>query len=185
MQRHVGLPRPPYGEVDDLLFCWEAHRIALGGCDMLLLANASNRFAAFACMQPGEWRDWERSAVSALRASLAACGFAEGSIDAYLFFGGIPVVTRTHGRRPVAFMNVLVDKLLPLALPLPSDEGEPFRTSCSASPTSVWRARRPASRVSACRPSASRPTSRVWESGGRGRRSVLPRIFALKTRHSA
>ncbi|MFR1639044.1 MAG: hypothetical protein ACLSVD_07615 [Eggerthellaceae bacterium] len=50
--------RPPYGEVDDLLFCWEAHRIALGGCDMLLLANASNRFAAFACMQPGEWRDW-------------------------------------------------------------------------------------------------------------------------------
>ena len=62
----------------------------------------------------------------ALRASLAACGFAEGSIDAYLFFGGIPVVTRTHGRRPVAFMNVLVDKLLPLALPLPSDEGEPF-----------------------------------------------------------
>ncbi len=118
MQRHVGLPRPPYGEVDDLLFCWEAHRIALGGCDMLLLA--------IACMQPGEWRDWERSAVSALRASLAACGFAEGSIDAYLFFGGIPVVTRTHGRRPVAFMNVLVDKLLPLALPLPSDEGEPF-----------------------------------------------------------
>ena len=116
MQRHVGLPRPPYGEVDDLLFCWEAHRIALGGCDMLLLANASNRFAAFACMQPGEWRDWERSAVLALRASLAACGFAEGSIDAYLFFGGIPVVTRTHGRRPVAFMNVLVDKLLPLAL---------------------------------------------------------------------
>ena len=126
MQRHVGLPRPPYGEVDDLLFCWEAHRIALGGCDMLLLANASNRFAAFACMQLGEWRDWERSAVLALRASLAACGFAEGSIDAYLFFGGIPVVTRTHGRRPVAFMNVLVDKLLPLALPLPSDEGEPF-----------------------------------------------------------
>ena len=120
MQRHVGLPRPPYGEVDDLLFCWEAHRIALGGCDMLRLANASNRFAAFACMQLGEWRDWERSAVLALRASLAACGFAEGSIDAYLFFGGIPVVTRTHGRRPVAFMNVLVDKLLPLALPLPS-----------------------------------------------------------------
>lgn len=129
MQRHVGLPRPPYGEVDDLLFCWEAHRIALGGCDMLLLANASNRFAAFACMQPGEWRDWERSAVSALRASLAACGFAEGSIDAYLFFGGIPVVTRTHGRRPVAFMNVLVDKLLPLALPLPSDEGEKSSSS--------------------------------------------------------
>ena len=125
MQRHVGLPRPPYGEVDDLLFCWEAHRIALGGCDMLLLANASNRFAAFACMQPGEWRDWERSAVSALRASLAACGFAEGSIDAYLFFGGIPVVTRTHGRRPVAFMNVLVDKLL--ALPLALDAAaDPF-----------------------------------------------------------
>lgn len=88
MQRHVGLPRPPYGEVDDLLFCWEAHRIALGGCDMLLLANASNRFAAFACMQPGEWRDWERSAVSALRASLAACGFAEGSIDAYCSSAG-------------------------------------------------------------------------------------------------
>ena len=148
---------------------------------MLRLANASNRFAAFACMQLGEWRDWERSAVLALRASLAACGFAEGSIDAYLFFGGIPVVTRTHGRRPVAFMNVLVDKLLPFR----PTRASRSRTSCAASPTSIWRARRPASRVSAGRPSASRPTSRVWESGGRGRRSVLPRIFALKTRHSA
>lgn len=126
LQRHLRLPRPPYGEVNDLLFCWEAHRVALGGCDMLLLANASNRFAAFACMQPGEWRDWERVALAALRASLAASGFDEGAIDAYLFFGGAADVTRTHGRRPVAFLNVLVDKLLPLSLPLPLDEGAPF-----------------------------------------------------------
>ncbi len=142
LQRHLRLPRPPYGEVDDLLFCWEAHRTELGGCDMLLLANASNRFAAFACMQPGEWRDWERVALAALRASLAASGFDEDVIDAYLFFGGAAHVTRTHGRRPVAFLNVLVDKLLSLPLPLPSDEGAPFprelcrlaneRTACRA-----------------------------------------------------
>lgn len=126
LQRHLRLPRPPYGDVDDLLFCWEVHRAALGGCDMLLLANASNRFAAFASKQPGEWPDWERVALAALRASLAASGFDEDAIDAYLFFAGPSRVTRTHGRRPVAFLNVLVDKLLPLSLPLPPDADAAF-----------------------------------------------------------
>lgn len=126
LQRYVRLPRPPYGEVDDLLFCWETHRVALGGCDVLLLANASNRFAAFACMQPGEWCDWECRAFSALRAALAASGFEEDVIEAYLFFGGAVDVTRTHGRRPVAFLNVLVDKLLPLSLPLDAADSFPL-----------------------------------------------------------
>ena len=126
LQRHLRLARPPYGEPEEPLFCWEAHRVALGGADVLLLANACNRFAAFACMQPGDWRDWEAVALAALRASLAASGFDEDAIGAYRFFAGAAEVTRTHGRRSVAFMNVLVDKLLPLALPLPSDEGEPF-----------------------------------------------------------
>ena len=40
---------------------------------------------------------------------LAACGFDEDAIGAYRFLAGAPEVTRTHGRRPVAFMNVLVD----------------------------------------------------------------------------
>lgn len=124
LQRHLRLARPPYGEIDDLAFCWEAHRVLLGGCDVLLLANASNRFAAFAVMQPGEWRDWQGAALAALRASLSTCGFDERAIDAYLFFGGAADVTRTHGRRPVAFLNVLVDKLL--ALPLSLDPREPF-----------------------------------------------------------
>ena len=64
-------------------------------------------------------------ALAALHASLAACGFDEDAIGAYRFLAGAPEVTRTHGRRPVAFMNVLVDKLL--ALPLALDAaGDPF-----------------------------------------------------------
>ena len=114
LQRHLRLARPPYGEPEEPLFCWEAHRVALGGADVLLLANACNRFAAFACMQPGDWRDWEAVALAALRASLAASGFDEDAIGAYRFFAGAAEVTRTHGRRSVAFMNVLVDKLLAL-----------------------------------------------------------------------
>ncbi len=125
LQRHLRLARPPYGEPDDLAFCWEAHRAALGGADVLLLANASNRFAAFACMQPADWRDWEAVALAAMRASLATCGFDDRAIDAYLFFAGAPEVTRTHGRRPVAFLNVLVDKLLRLPLALDA-AAEPF-----------------------------------------------------------
>ena len=125
LQRHLRLARPPYGEPEEPLFCWEAHRAALGGADVLLLANACNRFAAFACMQPGDWRDWEAVALTALRASLAASGFDEDAIGAYRFLAGAPEVTRTHGRRPVAFMNVLVDKLL--ALPLALDAvADPF-----------------------------------------------------------
>ena len=53
LQRFLRLPRPPYGEADDPLFCWEAHRVRLDGCDVLLAVNASNRFLAAACMQPG------------------------------------------------------------------------------------------------------------------------------------
>lgn len=90
----------------------------LGGADMLLLVNANNRFAAFACMQPGDWLDWERVALEAVHASLSTCGLSEDAIGAYYFFAGKPEVTRTHGRRPVAFMNVLVDKLLALPLDL-------------------------------------------------------------------
>lgn len=125
LQRHLRLPRPAYGEVDDLAFCWEAHRVLLGGADVLLLVNASSRFAAFACMQPGDWRCWQDTALAALRAALADAGFDAPMIDAYLFFGGAPAVTRTHGRRPVAFLNVLVEKLLSLPLSLDA-RGEPF-----------------------------------------------------------
>ncbi|MBC2889757.1 DUF6933 domain-containing protein [Gordonibacter massiliensis (ex Traore et al. 2017)] len=119
LQRFLRLPRPPYGEVDDLFFCWEAHRVTLGGRDVLLLANAGNRFAAAACMQPADWRAWEDVAVEAIRRALAASGLGEREIGAYLFFAGAPEVTRTHGRRPVAFLNVLVDKLL--AFPFDAD----------------------------------------------------------------
>ena len=152
LQRHLRLARPPYGEPEEPLFCWEAHRAALGGADVLLLANARNRFAAFACMQPGDWRDWEAVALAALHASLAACGFDEDAIGAYRFLAGAPEVTRTHGRRPVAFMNVLVDKLLAIR----------SRRSCAAWRTSGCPARRPASRALACPPDALPPTSRVW-----------------------
>lgn len=112
LQRFLRLPRPPYGDPDDLLFCWEAHRVQLGGCDVLLAANASNRFLAAACMQPGDWLMWEDVAAASIRDALAASGFDGRKADAYLFFAGASEVTRTHGRRPVAFLNVLVDKLL-------------------------------------------------------------------------
>ena len=112
LQRFLRLPRPPYGEVDDLLFCWEAHRVQLGGRDALLAVNASNRFLAAACMQPADWMAWEDVAVASIRGALVASGFDGREADAYLFFAGAPHVTRTHGRRPVAFLNVLVDKLL-------------------------------------------------------------------------
>lgn len=124
LQRHLRLPRPAYGEVDDLAFCWEAHRVLFGAADVLLLVNASSRFAAFARMQPGDWRCWQDAALAALRAALADAGVDVSTIDAYLFFGGAPSVTRTHGRRPVAFLNVLVERLLPLSPSL--DMREPF-----------------------------------------------------------
>lgn len=75
-------------------------------------------------MQPGDWRYWQDTALAVLRAALADAGFDAPTIDAYLFFGGAPAVTRTHGRRPVAFLNVLVEKLL--SLPLSFDAREPF-----------------------------------------------------------
>lgn len=112
LQRFLRRAQPPYGEPDDLAFCWETHRVVLDGQDVLLLVNASSRFLAAACMQPADWCMWEDVAAASIRAALLASGFSEHAADAYAFFGGTPEVTKTHGRRPVAFLNVLVDQLM-------------------------------------------------------------------------
>lgn len=129
LQRFLCRRRPEYGEVDDFFFCWEAHRVVLDGTDVLLLANASNRFAALSCLQPGDWRVWEDVALKSVRRALLASGFDGRAADAYLFFAGAPEVTRTHGRRPVAFLNVLVDKLL--AAPVRVDRSCVFQSALS------------------------------------------------------
>ncbi len=110
---------------DEPLFCWEAHRAALGGGDVLLLANARNRFAAFACMQPGDWRDWERRGrgVAHLACSLRV---RRG------FDRRVPVLRRDSGRdahaRPASRRVHERAGGQAAAAPAcpPSDEGEPF-----------------------------------------------------------
>lgn len=126
LQRFLRHPQPPYGEPNNLVFCWETHRVVMDGCEVMVLINASNRFLAAACMQPADWRLWEEVATASIRQALLASGFDGRVVDTYLFFGGAPEVTKTHGRRPVAFLNVLVDQLM--AAPVRVDPAQAFQS---------------------------------------------------------
>jgi len=57
LQKFLGLPKPPYGELCDLFFCWELHKVPDVSRSTLIAVNASNRFAlVFMGMRAGSWR---------------------------------------------------------------------------------------------------------------------------------
>jgi hypothetical protein len=111
-QKFLKVKQPPYGGIDDLFFCWEAHHIKLGGRSTLFVVNANNRFATIvSCMKGYDWRQWDIIAVDAIHWALELEGFTQSEIDRYFSWAGPEEVTKTHGRKPVANMNRLIDDL--------------------------------------------------------------------------
>ena len=73
---------------------------------------------AFVCFDvPGLlWADLPGLFRAGLTDSLSAAGFAPTQIEAYLQAAGETRLTRTHGRREVAFLNRAWEDVLALAL---------------------------------------------------------------------
>ena len=101
LQRKLKLKSVPYGAPLERLHCWDLHCIPLRGQDSLLLVHCASRYTIVACGVSGlEW------------ARLLDAGLPEKTVEDYLRAAGAPELTRTHGRREVAFLNRAWDDVL-------------------------------------------------------------------------
>mgnify|MGYP007105337147 FL=1 len=112
LQRFLHQKPPPYGSEIGRYFCWDLHVIQLRGRNCLLAVQCHSRYAFVRFDVPGLlWADLP----GLFRAgSLTAAGFGPAKIEAYLQTAGEVRLTRTHGRREVAFLNRAWEDVLAL-----------------------------------------------------------------------
>lgn len=115
LQRKLGLKSVPYGLPLDRRYCWDLHCITLRGESSLLLVHCASRYAIVAHGLSGP--DWGRLpdfAMEQIRLGLLDAGLPEQAAADYLRAAGGPALTRTHGRREVAFLNRAWEDVLAL-----------------------------------------------------------------------
>ena len=89
----------PYGEERDLRHCWDAHCITLHGRSSLLLVHSASRYTLVRFdMTPWDWKELQKIAGEEIRFGLQEAGLEAAAAEEIQF-------TRTHGRRPVAYLN--------------------------------------------------------------------------------
>ncbi len=123
LQKFLKLKAPEYGDTPDLFFCWEVHRAEIQGLKLLVAVNSSNHFCAMSRMTGAKWKHWEDQTAQAIRVAMECSKFTSEQIEDYFAAAGPIVVTKTHGRKPVASMNRAIEDLWPNSF---SDE-DPFQ----------------------------------------------------------
>ena len=96
----------PYGDPVCRGLCWDAHCITLHGRSSLLLVHCESRYTCVRFdLSPMDWKRLEEIAGAEIRLSLLDAGISEERVSNYLQEAGEIRMTRTHGRREVAFLN--------------------------------------------------------------------------------
>ena len=96
----------PYGEPIDRGLCWDAHCITLHGRSSLLLVHCASRYTCVRYdLSPMDWKCLEEIAIEEIWLGLLDAGMPEEQVAEYLQEAGEIQMTRTHGRREVAFLN--------------------------------------------------------------------------------
>ena len=96
----------PYGEPIQRGACWAAHCITLHGRSSLLLVHCESRYTCVRYdLSPMDWKRLEEIVHEEIRLGLLDAGIPEEQVAAYLQEAGEMQLTRTHGRREVAFLN--------------------------------------------------------------------------------
>lgn len=131
LQRFLHQKPPPYGAETDRRFCWDLHVIDLRGRPCLLAVHCHSRYTFVRFdVPPLLWADLPGLFHTGLAESLAAAGFSSDQIHAYLHASGAASLTRTHGRREVAFLNRAWEDVLAL--------GTCLDTASAAQPMLDW-----------------------------------------------
>ena len=105
LQRHLHLKAPPYSQEPDRRFCWDLHVIPLRGRSSLLAVHCHTRYTfVLYDLNRLEWERLPDVFLDGLRLSLSAAGFPAEAVKE-LCGSELPLFTRTHGRREVAFLN--------------------------------------------------------------------------------
>ena len=112
---HLGLTWPlqrllkvsvPYGEPIERGLCWDAHCITLHGRSSLLLVHCASRYTCVRYdLSTMDWSRLEELVWEDIGQGLLDAGLPEERVTAYLQEAGEIQLTRTHGRREVAFLN--------------------------------------------------------------------------------
>ena len=117
LQRFLKCSTPDYGTEPDRRFCWDLHVIQLRGCRCLLAVHCHSRYAFVRYDVPSlQWKDLPGLFREGLLESLTAAGFSQAQGEGYLRRAGGIELTRTHGRREVAFLNRAWEDVLALDL---------------------------------------------------------------------
>ena len=128
IQRFLKMKTPPYGTEPDRRFCWDLHVITLRGCKCLLAVHCHSRYTFVRYdVSPMQWMDIPGLFREGLTDSLTAAGFSKHQAENYLHRADDITITRTHGRREVAFLNRAWEDVLALDLCLdPSSQAQPL-----------------------------------------------------------
>ena len=117
LQRFLKRKPPAYGAQPDRRFCWDLHVIDLRGRRCLLAVHCHSRYTFVRFdVTPFQWADLPGLFREGLFDSLTAAGFPQAQAEAYLRRAGETEITRTHGRREVAFLNRAWEDVLALDL---------------------------------------------------------------------
>lgn len=96
----------PYGEPIDRGLCWDAHCITLHGRSCLQLVHCESRYTCVRFdLASMDWCHLEELVLEEIEQGLLEAGIPEEQVSAYLQEAGEMQLTRTHGRREVAFLN--------------------------------------------------------------------------------
>lgn len=122
LQRFLKVKTPAYGTEPDRRLCWDLHVIDLRGRKCLLAVHCYSRYTFVRYdVPPLQWTDIPELFREGLVESLIAAGFSQEQVEGYLQQAGPFEITRTHGRREVAFLNRAWEDVLALDLCLDTD----------------------------------------------------------------
>ena len=122
LQRFLKQKPPPYGTEPDRRFCWDLHVITLRGNRSLLAVHCRSRYTFVRYdVVSLQWADLPTLFREGLLDSLTAADFSQELVADYLSRAGAMDVTRTHGRREVAFLNRAWEDVLTSDLCLDAD----------------------------------------------------------------
>ena len=96
----------PHGDAIHRGLCWDAHCITLHGRSSLLLVHCESRYTLVRYdLSPPDWSHLKELVWNEIRLGLLDTGLPKDQVDTYLQNANTLQLTRTHGRREVAFLN--------------------------------------------------------------------------------